>query len=112
VVLNYLSHHTVDKYETKLKIGYPAQRALSRKVWKDFFFVGLVVMGLPTMAVGLLVEWLLGTREIFLLENWHIVYLYPASVYANYRHVLWREKNLSHLSESKRSEGNNENHAE
>jgi len=100
LILSYQSLHTIGKYETKLKIGYPSQRALVRRVWRGIFFFGVVVM-VPTVAVVLLVQWLFGTTENFLLDNWHIVYVYPVGVYATYRHVLWREKNISDLMKSK-----------
>jgi len=101
LILFHLSLHAIDKYETKLKIGYPSQRALRRKAWRDFFFFCVVVMGLPTMAVGLLVEWLFGTTENFFLEHLYLVYAYPASVYVNYRYALWYEKNVLPLLEGK-----------
>ena len=104
LILIYLSLHTIDKYETKLKIGYPNQRALARKVWGSFIFFGVVVMGVPTAIITSLVGWIFGTTENFLLDNWFIVYLYPASVYANHRHVLWRDENISHLMKAKWNE--------
>jgi len=97
LALFHLSLHTIGKYETKLKIGYPAQRDLARKVWGMLFFFMLVVIAAPVVVVGLLAEWLLGAPENFSLGSWPWVYIYPVMVYANYRHVLWREKNISPL---------------
>lgn len=93
LILSHLSLHTIDKYETKLKIGYPSQRALSRKVWKDTFFFCVVVIAIPTATVGVLFS----NTGNFFLEHLHMVYFYFAGVYATHRHALWREKNISHL---------------
>jgi len=103
LTLFHSSLHVIDKYETKLKIGYPSQRALARKVWRDIFFFGVVVMVVPTVAIMLVVDLLFGTTEHFILEYLPGAYVYCVSVYATYRHVLWREENISHLMKSKGS---------
>jgi len=102
-VLTYHSRHVIDKYETKLKIGYPSQRALVRKLWKNFFF-GIAIMTIPSMAFALLLELLFSNAENFILEHLPMTCTYGISVYVTYRHVLWREENISHLMKSKWNE--------
>jgi len=108
LVLFHVSLHTIDKYETKLKIGYPSQRALARKVWVFFGFFAFVVMMVPSVIIALFVQRALGIPESFLIENWHFIYIYPVSVYANYRHARWREENLSHLMKPKKRKSSDE----
>lgn len=103
LILTYHSLHIIDKYETKLKIGYPSQRDLARKVRGNIFFFSTVLMVVPTMAIVLLVYLLFGDTEHFLLESLYIVYIYPIGVYATYRHVLWRDEYISHLMKPKKN---------
>ena len=101
VVLLHHSLHIIDKHETKLKIGYPSQRALRQKVWGSYFFFIFVVLAIPAVAMALLVELLWRNVENLSLGSWPWVYFYPAFLYFNYRHVLWREEHISHLMKAK-----------
>ena len=111
-ILFHVSLYTIDKKETKLKIGYPSQQALARKVRGSFFFFMFVVFWIPTATAALLTtlltEWLLETTTNFFMQIWYIIYIHPASVYFNYRHARWREENLSHLMKPKKRKTSDE----
>ena len=103
-ILFHVSLHTIDKKETRLKIGYPRQRDLRRKVWKFFFLFGVFVFTIPGAAIMLLIEWLSGDTENFILNSLLMLYGYAITVYGAYRHTRWRDENLADLLNPQKSE--------
>jgi len=58
----------------------------------------------------LLIELPFGQTENFIFQRLHMIYIYSAGVYTTYRHVRWRDENLSDLLESKKSEAIDDPH--
>ena len=57
------------------------------QVYANFFFLGIVIMGIPTIFVGLLT----GSSDSLLVSSVPMICFYLTGIYATYLHAKWRE---------------------
>ena len=67
---------------------YP--RLTRKKVRRNFFFLGIIVIGIPTLIVDIITD---GTESL-LFNSLPILCFYLTGIYATYRHALWREEHM------------------
>ena len=83
----------VQKEDEKNKVTFFNSKSLVRKVYGNFFFLGIAVVGIPSLIIATSVE----NSERTFVQSLFLIYLYLSSVLANYLHARWREKHLGHL---------------
>ena len=77
----FLALHTLIRIEK-----FP--RLSQIKVYGNFFFLGIVVMGIPTLIVDALIR----SAEGQFINIFPAVCFYITGIYATYSHARWREK--------------------
>jgi len=110
LVLSFTTAGYVSRYEKVHNIGIFNSSSFYWKARGNSFLLILVVIMLPLaffMLIFLAAEYYAGRGSFFaiLVNGIMLIFLYLSGVYATYRHVQWRERNIPHMLSPKQKTG-------
>ena len=79
----FLCFHTLMVHESR-------SNSTKSQVYANFFYLGIVFMGMPTIFVSALTE---STDSLF-VSILPVICFYLTGIYATYRHTKWREEHF------------------
>jgi len=108
-ILSLSTGRCISKYEKKHNISAFDSKSLGRKANNNFILLGMGFIGIP---MTLFMMWSDSVGRYFgrdsswvmVFNIFAFVFLYFSGVYVTYKHVQWREKNISHMLKPKQEE--------